>query len=277
MTGYKISSATEQSAGNAAWSWLLASDPCCTFSEMERDWSHSQEMPSRDKSQHSEPFFFSTLICYGSRGWTADVRTFIVWKGDILPHPLISTWIPYLESKGESEPNHLWLSSPGSPCWTQSAVMTLTHIRSKQAERLPDPQGWLCGWKVWEACFSTHMFGCWQTQTANLGVGQFTKAGPSLQRAFQTERWKIELTQNNTCCTKMYKNNDDEWVTTKAVLLNNTLQSRAIFTEHSKRSAINPNFRLSVTLCSRWEKKPFVFTETVKIWWTLASYSTKLN
>ena len=57
MAGSYISSSATVVWGMQTKTQLLASDLSCTFPEMEQDWSHSQEMPTGDKSQHSEPFF----------------------------------------------------------------------------------------------------------------------------------------------------------------------------------------------------------------------------
>ena len=171
MMGYKMSSsATEQSAGNTAETWLLALDPSCTFSE-QQDWSHSREMPSGNKSQHSE-LFFSTLICYGSRGWAADMRM-LLGRGGVLPHPTISIWIPYLKCKRAG----IWTQTPlsqsqGSSCCTQSVVMALTHICLPKVGGATARSTRMTQWlKSRKSVLSIHMFGCWKTQTANLEVG----------------------------------------------------------------------------------------------------------
>lgn len=104
---------------------------------------------------------FSTLICYGSRGWAADIRTFIVGKGDGF---LIS------RAKESLNPSTSVAESRQPMLHSVCCDDTDTHLLkaggvSARSRRMTL---WL---KSMKSVLSIHMFGCWQTQTANWEVG----------------------------------------------------------------------------------------------------------
>lgn len=223
---------------------------------MEQDWSHSQEMPSGDKSQHSQPFFHLDLL------WITGLSS---RHQDV--HCRKGGWIPYLKSKGESEPKHFCRrveTAHVALCLLWRHWHTFAQSRRSVCQIQKDD---FVAKKYEKCAFHTHVWLLTNTD-CKLGSRIVYKSRLQLTKSFPySEVKKIELRQNNM----LYKNVQEQrwWMRyNKSSSITIPYRVEQFFTKHSKPSAVNPNFRLSVTVCSCWEKKTLLFTSQ-KIWWTL--------
>lgn len=135
-------------------------------SEMEQDWSHSREMPSGDKSQHSEHFFFHLDLLWitGLSSRHQDVHC-KKW-GCLTPsRGFYRVSLSPEKKSGDLNPNtESRLPLLHSVCCNDTDTYLCPGSR---LECLPDPEGWLSGSKVRKAC---SLYTCLAADTHRLQI-----------------------------------------------------------------------------------------------------------